>query len=176
MLSKLTVSNSIFYLFFVGITMALTIPSLSATAQEQSKPQLVEIVLNDETSDEALLKIAETLNPDLFYIEDGFGGTAEHYASYIPLDSKNRNRFFAVTVVNTSYFCTSYGCPTYIYESLSGNKWKQVLSVQSNGIYYDVNTPNSNPDNIVSTTIERGSKKINLWLWNGLNYKEAKRK
>lgn len=157
---------------FFALTLTFSTP---ISAQEKQKPKLVEIVLNEKTNNADALKIAKKLNPDIFVIEPGYG-TAEHYARYIPLDEKNKTRFLAVTVSDTGYFCTSFGCPTYIYQKLSNNKWQPALSVQSFEIYQDLNTTGNGPDNLISTSRNGANKSVSIWIWNGQQYEEAKQK
>jgi len=81
-----------------------------------------------------------------------------------------------VTVSDGGYFCTSFGCPTYIYQQLSNNQWKQALSVQSFALYQDLNTSGDGPDNLVSISRNGANQSASVWIWNGQNYMEAKQK
>ncbi len=147
---------------------------VSPSYAQDSKPKLVEIVLNEQTSDPEALRIVERLDPAFFEVEDGFE-EGDFYASYLRLDPRNPKRFLAVTAQNTSYYCTSYGCPYYIYASSGGNKWSLVLSLQAHAVYFDVNSSKNSSANIISTSIEQAKKSVKIWLWDGLKYTEAKR-
>lgn len=145
--------------------------SFQSLAQEKPKPKLVEINLQNSNNKSALA-LSKKLNPDLFETDSDFGDSSQH-ANFISLDSADKERFLAVTVNDKGYFCTSYGCPTYIYQRIGDNKWVLSLSVQAYNLFQDLNTSGSKPDNIISISRERGSKKITVWIWNGQKYEEA---
>lgn len=177
MFSKMTLRSSLLSVFlFTFCVFTLLLPSTSFS--QEGKPSLSVIQFNDKNNNEDVLKILEKLDPDLFYTEPTYEQIkkTKHFGRYIPLDDKNKNNFIALNIADGGYFCTSYGCPTYIYKKLNNNKWTLVLSVQSNGLYMDVNTKGSKPKNIISISTESGKQKPTIWLWNGLRYIEAKAK
>jgi hypothetical protein len=166
---KFLTSLLVFMMAFVAVFTAT-----STTYAQSTKPKLARVTLDKKTNNQDALKIAERLNPDFFITEDGFE-PGDFFASYLNLDPKDPKRFLVVTAQNTSYYCTSYGCPYYIYKSSGKNVWSLALSLQANGVYYDLNSPNSKPRNIISASIDQAKKSVKIWLWNGLNYVEAKR-
>ena len=168
---------------FHAVTMAivivggiLTAPALHAQEQtSRPKPQLAEVNLVNSNDDN--LDLAQKLNPDFFEVdEQTFNGDGKFYALNIPLDPQNPNRFLLLTVRDTFFYCTSYGCPHYIYENIGNNQWKLALSLQSHGLYYDVNSTSSRPRNLISEDTSNASRKIGIWVWNGQNYQKAIRR
>ena len=140
------------------------------------KPQLVEITFNEDDNAEAL-KIAKTLNPDFFNVDtENFSQPASFFAKFVSLDEQKPRRFMVLTVTNTPYYCTTYGCPYYIYENKGDNKWSLVLSLQTHTIYYDANTQDGKPRNLISLDYMQAQKLTRIWMWNGLRYEEISKK
>lgn len=148
--------------------------STNSFAQEQSsKPNLAAIILDESTTSTQALDIAKNTIPDLFITDDDLSGEHSVFASYIQLDKKNKKRFLGVTIIDEGYFCTSYGCPFYILESLKNNQWKIVLSVQAHAILRDVRSQNNKPQNIISVETAQAIRKNSVWLWDGIKYKKV---
>lgn len=145
-------------------------------AQAQSgKPQLAPILLNDDNNDQAVLELARKLNPTFFNIDakylDG-GKNAKFYARYIDLDPNNLKRFFILTVDETAYYCTTHGCPYYIYENKGDNRWSIVLSAQGYDVFRDTNVTGK-PQNIIVKGIEQAQTRLSVFLWNGQSYQKV---
>lgn len=170
----LTINFTIFRFLII----VLSVLGIAYNANAQStKPKLVTIKFDEQSNNDGALTIAKKLNPDLFYIDPNFdkdGSNTSHFAKHLALDINNKDRFLAATVSDTGYFCTKYGCPTYIYLNNGANKWQLALSVQSHQIYQDLNTKGSGPDNLITVSQEAGQRKVTAWLWNGQRYAEAK--
>lgn len=161
----------------VFITTALLFP-VNLHAQDDTKPNLVPIALNEETNDPQALAIAKKLNPAFFYIDKEYmngSPNAAYYAKFLPLIPDQPKRFFIVTVTNTLYYCTRYGCPFYIYENYEDNKWRLVLSLQTYSMWYDANTAGTDPDNIISRMESVRGQPVSIWMWASNNYIKVNR-
>jgi hypothetical protein len=160
---------------FFGLCAVVLMGALASNALAQ-KPQLSPIIVSNSQNNENAINIARRLNPDFFDIDtENFGDGAVFTARYVDLDDKNPKRFIVLTVSNTDYYCTSYGCPFYFYENKSGNRWSLALSAQAFGFLHDKNTGGSTPNNLISQTREGGQQSIQVWLWNGQYYEKANR-
>lgn len=178
---NITLGHTRFYFFLCILTcMAMIVSYAHAqgqTSDNSKKPKLAEIVLNSETNDPSALEVAKKLNPEFFIVDtESFPETPNFYAQYLPLDPKKPNRFLSVTVTGTLYYCTNHGCPYYIYENKGDNKWGLVLSLQTHGIYYDLNRTENKPSNLISVGNVQANRKIRIWMWNGLRYEEVSNK
>lgn len=164
-------------------TLAVAFLCLAYPAQAQdaaTKPKLVAIELNEKTNDPKALEIARKLNPDFFNIDqDYLGGSSNvaFYAQYLPLDADNPKKFMLLTVKNTPYWCTKYGCPFILYKNILGNKWQLINEFQINKLFYDANTQTSNIRNLIGRGFDpsRGEA-IGVWIWYGNKYIKAEKK
>jgi len=142
---------------------------------QSTKPQLVSVSQLLLKSDAEALKIAEKINPEFFVVDEENFDKATFSAHFLPLDIKNPKRFLVLSASNTNYYCTSYGCPYYIYEQHKNNQWSLALSVQALSLFYDKNTQGSSIHNLISQSIEQAKSKISFWLWNGQYFKKLER-
>lgn len=164
-------------LALVILTALLLIPAHSF-AQDKAKPKLIPIQLDQTTNNAEALSIAKKLNRDFFYIDKEYmdgSPNAEYYASFIPLMPEHPKRFIIVTVTDTPYYCTNYGCPYYIYENHTANQWRLVLSLQTQNLWYDANTAGNQPDNIISQVESATGNAVSIWLWAAHSYLKAAR-
>ena len=176
-------ANEDLILFAVIVAFLIILLPSSLQAQEapqssttESKPHLVSISNLLETNDDKALAVAKVLDPDFFITdEENFGSDAKFSAQFLSIDKNNPKRFIALTVSNTNYYCTTYGCPYYIYQRRSENKWSLVLSVQALSLLYDKNTNTGTVNNIISQSIEQAQTKIDVWIWNGQFFKRVEK-
>lgn len=175
-----TTCLSVFFTWFFAVAFFAVFSSPSpafaqdAPSSQRPKPQLVEIVLNEETNDPEALEIAKKLDPDFFLIDKEYlDGSPEAVfsARFIPLSPNEPKRFIAVTVSESLYYCTTYGCPYYFYEQRGDNKWALTLSSQAHTFYYDKNS--NSPHTLISQTQESAIQITDVWLWNGMRYTPA---
>jgi hypothetical protein len=161
-------------LLFLPILLLCIFFSASTLYAQESKPKLVEIVVNKETNDPKALEVAKKLEPDAFLIFDGFT-KPDFFAKYISLDNNRPDRFIIATAQNSAMYCTSYGCPYYIYENRGGNNWKSVATIQAHSLIYDDNKQ-TGPKNIIYQTFEGGQSQVIVSIWNGQYYERVNRR
>jgi len=175
------ISQNAIFLSLAAIIMmfAISAPAFGqdAPSSERPKPKLVSVSQLLADNDTEAMAIAEKINPEFFIVdEETFGDNAFFSAQFISLSSNQPRRFLGLTVTDTAYYCTSYGCPYYIYENKGDNRWSLALSVQALSVYYDSNSVGSNVSNIITQSIEQASSKTSVWLWNGQHFQKVERK
>lgn len=149
-----------------------------ALAQE-SKPNLIKFEITEETNNQNALEIAKKINPRFFNYDKNFRGGSpdiKYITRYLDLDNENPKRFLLLTVRNTPYYCTKIGCPHIIYENVSGNKWRESLSLMVYSLYHDKNTSGSHPNNVIGRGFDpQKGTALGVWVWNGKGYINARK-
>ena len=161
---------------FLLLTTICVFSALSSVNAQDSKPKLVEIVLDEETNDPEALEIAKKLDPKFFEIDLDYTNNfndAKYFAKFTRFGSKD---YLLLTVRDTYFHCTKYGCPFILFENVKNNSWKFISKFVSYTLIYDANSNNPDRPNIIGRTFDPvNTSKNEIFLWNGATYRKVER-
>lgn len=170
--------NTILFLTVTFAVLALLWPGNSALSSESYNDSLSGAysyyVFDSETNNSDALDIAKSLDPEFFAIDPVFEKNAEFYAQYLDLDSSNPERFLAYTIKNSTFYCTRFGCPFYIYEKEEEQQeWEMALSIEAFRIGKNLSSDSNNEiQDIITENSDKLDLVIRTWSWNGSFYEK----
>ncbi len=160
----------ILFLIFSGFIAVTFCPDI-AKAQNRSKPQLIEIKLNEKNSDtKAEETVARIVNSSK--IENGPITTDDFHAQFIALTQNGRNNKFIISQFFTPEFggCYAAGCLTVVYKNDGkGNEWKNVFAAFVEKIFIDENSKKNRHANLIFSE-DSTNRRVGVWMWNGQEY------
>ena len=65
--------------------------------------------------------------------------------------------------------CYKSGCMTFLYASDNGKSWRTVFSGHIHSLWYDENSKDTSPANLIATSNPL-NKKPGVWMWNNNGY------
>lgn len=156
-------------LILFGVVMFSTTMS---TAQQQSKPQLVEIVLNEENTNPDAEKIIEKIYNNWIKENNTGQKIGEIRAVFLPIAKDGSESKFIYGILYGEDFggCYNRGCRTVVFHSPKGdNKWIGVFNAFVHNAFYDVNSRETRNANLIfSSNLDNSNPGI--WMWNGTGY------
>lgn len=154
-------------LMVITLLMAGGCISLPQTSYAEPDQGTATLILNQDNNNAAVLEIARTLKPSFFDVR---GMNVDFLARYIGLDPENPERFLMFTSSDIGFYCTSHGCPFYIYENKNG-EWSFAFSIQTTEIMHDASQ--NIPHDLVIQTFSGKTKRFH-WTEQGFIKTEAK--
>lgn len=172
-----TTCLSVFYTWFLTMVLLMSFSLSPAFAQNDApsskpKPQLVEIILNEETSDPKALEIAKKLAPTYFNLKSD-AKNYNKYNYYADFFQYNQSRFLILRITDNFFLCSKLGCPIKIYKEQNNNEWRLLGEFLTYKLYVDINSRNSQYPNLILD----GYEKVNglappIFIWNLNKYVE----
>ncbi len=166
-------------LLFLPLLLLCIIFSTSTSHAQDSKPKLVEIILNEETNDPKALEIVQSL------VKAEMQKQAINYelgtirAKYVPLQKNNSNKKFIYSIFYDppAGGCYASGCLTVIYtNSLNRpNSWKAVFAAYVHKSWYDETSKKDRNANLIFSSSLDGNNP-GVWMWNGQDYRIVRRR
>lgn len=166
---------SITGLVLMVILVAVTLVTFAGAvhAQEQKKPKLVPIILEEKNNDPKAGKIAETLLKQHIKRNnlEGIYEYSDIFARFIPIQKNTgTDIFIAAQIMQPPLGCYAQGCDTRIFHSKdNGKTWNGVFSATLKRIWYDESSKANSHANIIATSQENNTQ-IAVWMWNGQIY------
>lgn len=173
-------SHSLSYVWRKHMLMALTLllvggciympqASFAEADAQTSKSATSVLKLDQDNHNSDALKIAKSLKPSFFDVR---GMNVDFLARYIELDPENPERFLMFTSSDVGFYCTSHGCPFYIYENKNG-EWHFAFSIQTIDMMHDVSDGGNIPHDLIVHTFSGKTKRFH-WTDQGFIKTEAK--
>jgi hypothetical protein len=137
----------------------------------------VPIILNEETNDAKASAIVNKLYEQHIERNDleGLIVYDDIYARFVPLQSKGSNDLFIVAkIMEPPLGCYAKGCSTDIYHSKDGKNWRPVWAGHIHNIWYDENTRETSPANLIMTS-NAMNRNPGVWMWASGSYFLANR-
>jgi hypothetical protein len=152
--------------------------SLYAFAQENeaSKPQLVEITLNEETSDPEAVDVVKQFYNNWIKENEPNTKLGKVEARFIPIHQQGKNNRFIFAQLYDEPLggCFKRGCRTIILRLNKNNEIRGVFNAFITYAWYDKSSTAQRPANLIfSSNIDKSNPGI--WLWNGLGYQVVER-
>ena len=150
----------------------------SAPAFAQQKPKLVSIKLNEETNDATASAIVDKLYQQHIRQNDleGLIVYGDIYAQFVPLAEEGSDtRFIVAKILEPPLGCYAKGCSTDIYMSTDGKSWRPVWAGYVQNIWYDANSKQNSPANLIMTS-NHFNRNPGVWIWNNNTYMLANKR
>lgn len=143
---------------------------VSPSYAQDSKPKLVEVILNEQTSDPSAENVIRKIYSDWIKDNNTRDEIGDIDARFVSLAKDNGQNTFVIGILRGEDFggCYNQGCRTVIFHSKGNNEWVGVFNAFVTKIFYDENS-NSNVKNLILSSNIDGSNP-GIWMWNGTGF------
>lgn len=171
MKSSLKQTNYFTLTAFLVCALTVLLPFATSHAQS-SKPKLVPIVINEQTTDKKAVAIVEKFYNDWIQSTNFDGELGAVQAKFIPINKDGTDNQFIYGVLYDEPLggCFVRGCRTIIlHKSPNSNEWIGVFNAFIYNTWYDETSKKQRAANLIFSS-DASNSKVGVWMWNGTGY------